>query len=1626
VSEIPFLDHADDPVWVFGSPGESDIPPPVETRDQELPFERLSWQNFERLCLRLARTDGDVERCRLFGTQGQEQGGIDIYVSRKSTSKYAVWQSKRHKSFAAAEVKNAVAEFLDGEWAAKSDHFVLCVQAKLRSTDVLKTVEACAKKLAEKGIQFEPIDGEELSLRLKDFHEIVDDFFGREWVRRFCGAAATQALSNRLTLGEMARLKADLHACYASHFAAVDPGVIAQLPSPAGTRISIGLADRYVPPDLWLQQEIAAVPVADQGSHPVRPVDVDSSASAEDASAAATRAEPRLRQERRRIPLEAWLSDTDREVVLGPAGSGKSTLLRFLALDMLSASPAFVTLRRLRPDFIPVWVSFPFWTRLIATDKDRSSLIETIAAWFRRQDEPEMVALVRKALDDKRLLLLVDGVDEWDNETAANTALALLQGFAARRSVPVIVSSRPHGFRLMGGLAGSWRISEIAPLTAEQQIDLARAWFAHLATATTGEQHDARARQQAVDFVAELQSKSAIAQLGATPLLLIGLIALRLRALQLPRNRFLAYAELTKLLLERHPTSRDRAALAGAPRHALDSFTREAALAALAYGIHTGQQGASPDSIEVDQAANVINQCLVQRMGMASNEAHQNARALVTLGEEEIGILVQKAPREVGFFHSIFQEFLAAQYLGGLPFDDQIGIVRTHATDPRWTEVVLCLLYQLQRPNEVDRIIEVIEEVDGSPDALMMRDCLLAEIAFGEFKRSPTLAKRLAEETFVRIETGRWPLAIRRGLLRQTIEGLSSTVLGNRVAHKVSEWFPRWHSYGLRDVFDAMARWPEEKLTARVLWRGLHDEFYDAARVAARTVAARYGGQTEHSSRLLRLVSAPPGFGAAAAGIEALWRGWPDLPELNDVLERARHSQSRLIELAAIRGRVELKSHTDDDFTRLTKVRDLDDYRFNGLVAESLLAGWSGDCRLWDYAVNKTPKVRRRLGPDFWLLLNGFPGNPDLAQIIVDDLSQEYPRCILEHDEASALVRNFKNDPIIIPALEKWITANVRERDAYTIAKIAEVAPTPLIKSLLLGCLDDARSLTFWAASALVQAWGAHDQEVRTALLKSAVLPVSERQNIAHVLPLVMDDKAQCRALLVEIINTKDNCRADFALRGLRQLGINASDKEAANCVFARGYDQERFVLENEVAEVLRTFSTDERALSLARGQLRRDWGTIGTVADVFGDNAEMRREVLAVVAPLDLDLRSAALDQFSLRAAYDTCSRSAIEAARFEEAGDITVGASIALARINKQTNNVSKQYLDQIKWELNAIGPRMDARRQGAFASLVTLERLDGLKDADRTFGVSGLGLRQHHAVLRLVADQWRALAAYYGGDNETLAALGVGHSDFFHTFGDYLERSPEIRALALRLIDEYFLGSVPAAAVKLVERARPASGYLREICFKTFAHTGTSTWSAFSAALTAGEVLSRNFVGDEQTEAELLRRVNADPLSPGVFAAISDGWATTPLMEALKANLREGTRLRIVMHFKLVAAVSPSDSFVEALVHGVDHLQGDLWEAIPHWVPGVIRRLQVDEAAFAQTKDALFRTQSPGMKASFPRLLSRARGLSEELRDWCAEECRRAEGDSVGEVGFDLIAGQHRVVVDSLYDLLAGREG
>ncbi len=177
-------------------PGENSsserVRPPVTTREQLLPFTQLTWENFENLCLRLARRGDEEPHCQRYGVPGQGQEGIDIYV-RRADRKYDTWQCKRYREITPGTLAKAVAKFLAGEWADRTKRFYFVVSASLSSTELAKAVETAATTCAARGIEFIPLDSERLSEMLKSHPDLVGDFFGPAWNEVFSGIDETNA-----------------------------------------------------------------------------------------------------------------------------------------------------------------------------------------------------------------------------------------------------------------------------------------------------------------------------------------------------------------------------------------------------------------------------------------------------------------------------------------------------------------------------------------------------------------------------------------------------------------------------------------------------------------------------------------------------------------------------------------------------------------------------------------------------------------------------------------------------------------------------------------------------------------------------------------------------------------------------------------------------------------------------------------------------------------------------------------------------------------------------------------------------------------------------------------------------------------------------------------------------------------------------------------------------------------------------------------------------------------------------------------------------------------------------------------------------------------------------------------
>lgn len=218
-----------DPGRWMASPGRlhmpvarSNIDPPVETRPQLLPFESLAWENFERLCLRVASEYGAVDHCadhvsddpaagprsvreaRLYGVRGQDQQGIDLYVrlgAREEPGpharRYLCLQSRRVADVTARHLQKAASDFLAGNWAPVSRVFVYATSLSAVRRDLADEVRTLVVLLEREGIEFQVWDAEQLSLWLKDRPPLVDDFFGRVWAEAFCGEEAVSRYRSR-------------------------------------------------------------------------------------------------------------------------------------------------------------------------------------------------------------------------------------------------------------------------------------------------------------------------------------------------------------------------------------------------------------------------------------------------------------------------------------------------------------------------------------------------------------------------------------------------------------------------------------------------------------------------------------------------------------------------------------------------------------------------------------------------------------------------------------------------------------------------------------------------------------------------------------------------------------------------------------------------------------------------------------------------------------------------------------------------------------------------------------------------------------------------------------------------------------------------------------------------------------------------------------------------------------------------------------------------------------------------------------------------------------------------------------------------------------------------------------
>lgn len=156
---------------------------PVIGKLELLPFNALSWEDFERLQWRVMHDVEGLRHAQLYGNRGQAQYGLDI-VALATDGIGVALQSKKSKKFGAAEIRSAVKKFRTTERPFSIDRLIIGVARTVRSTGAIEELAEQQKTLHP--ISLELWDEQRLSYLLRGRPDIVIEFFGMPTAEAFC------------------------------------------------------------------------------------------------------------------------------------------------------------------------------------------------------------------------------------------------------------------------------------------------------------------------------------------------------------------------------------------------------------------------------------------------------------------------------------------------------------------------------------------------------------------------------------------------------------------------------------------------------------------------------------------------------------------------------------------------------------------------------------------------------------------------------------------------------------------------------------------------------------------------------------------------------------------------------------------------------------------------------------------------------------------------------------------------------------------------------------------------------------------------------------------------------------------------------------------------------------------------------------------------------------------------------------------------------------------------------------------------------------------------------------------------------------------------------------------------
>lgn len=1583
--------------------------PPVQSRPQVLPLNELSWEHFERLCLRYVRSRASVVMTQLYGVRGQKQHGIDLYVRLTEPARYEVYQCKRLATFDASDIEKAVTKFLEGKWRDKAKAFKIMTAHPIEDTKIADAIIATQEQLSKEDIEFEVLGKEQISTWLKDQPRIVDDFFSRVWVEAFCGPESLPVLEKRLNAEAVARYRIQLKRFYEVLFNRYDPGI--PVAAVIGEK-EFPLKERFVLPEIFSSlandsHERKA------GTEPTPSVDVDGRSHKVSPAIAVAGL-------RTRFDVDRWLGQSQRSVILGGPGSGKSALLRTLAIELLSEEPIFQQAALRWGTMLPVWISFSFWTSLNTKRDSPISLSECLCVWFKQFDQSEVWPLVQSAIEDERLLLLVDGLDEWTDEIAARTTSTQLQTFIQLRNIPAVLVSRTYGFERVSVQGEDWQVGHLAPLSGGQQRELVSKWLAiHRTRAEqSSEQVGAPSsenkghRKETEDFIRKLERSSDLVQLAEVPLTLLLLLYLHLQNVPLPTSRFDAYEHVVNHFIQEHPLARKTSAASTSDASALDHEEIRHALAYIAYVVQTRFPAGVLTAGDIrDSLESFLRDDTEYGLGLSRQEALEVLHSFTNVEEGSLGLLVSQGQSQISFFHRSLQEYLAAVHLARTPLSNQSTTIQANLADARWREVIVGLVFLCPRGEDASALVDSIDLLETDTLGSLAKEDILAEVAFKGSNLPQARLKTLVLRAFGIIETS-FIASQRSRVLAHAMSGLHLRKNRSVIQGRLRRWIFSRGLWGPGRI-EGLRSWPATDHTRDILFRELYDEDAAVIREAAAVIVSLFGSDKECGDLIADMALRSESPYQRAATVEAFAKGWPEHELLNAVLESGSKCNSEEVRIAAVLGKVHLGKHVNEDFDQLMglaryRIHAALQYAWRSEIANILTTGWAGDSRLKKDCLETIQRGFNNqdlMDGDMarFVLIKAFPQDDEVADFIVKELEREYAFNTSRHEVWPLLPSSFRDHPKVVAALDQWAALADKYRDVIALHFGSLVGRTQTMKSRLFQAIEQWNP--FWAIDSLLNGWGMGDVEVAEKLKERAAR--ADAGEFAQHLPAILSDPQIARDRLLTLLRDPTSHRIDFLMQGFSKLTDQGDVEEIVEATLDRFSDVR--VKNNYAGSLIVVFPNDHRVKALARENLHSQSPFLGAIVEAAATDEQLRGDVAELLTPLPADLRYQIVSDLPVFA-DKTFALELLRDWDAEHNLEVKTQGSVQYHTLIEQSGGDIAGATNDLESVLPSYGPDHEGRRQAAGAGLIVLKQLGIIVGKTETIGSTGKqiniavsdGFRQNRVFLDLLGKNWRYVKSVIGEQWEILKDRPAS-DNLWERLAAVAAEHPELAKDILEKADSDWPLRRSANVLTLLSRTEPKSERLVSACISTLADK-TDWYRWYDSVEAASDILADQFRGDPEIEKRIVALASQHRVPTSVIMPLSLGWRENGLLKQIEFdhNPRDVSASELYTKYA-VALAAQIPPIIEADLAWARYNQFQ----VTMMTKPLLARLRFDPEAAAQMFAYLTTSSNSSVKASFPKLLAMTAEMTLERTDWCRAELRRQRSLSSPEIGYDVLA-------------------